>query len=61
MVKLKEDQVQALRDWGKKEEELSLKEDVVQVLKAAEKPLTQDEIIDRVQELRELREERGLN
>ena len=61
MVKLTEDQVQALRDWGKKEEELSLKEDIVQVLKAAEKPLTQDEIIDRVQEIRELREERGLN
>ena len=60
-MKLTEDQVQALRDWGKKEEELSLKEDIVQVLKAAEKPLTQDEIMDRVQEVREIREERGLN
>ena len=51
-MKMTEDQVQALRDWAKNEEELLLKEDITEVLKAAERPLTQDEIIERVKELR---------
>lgn len=54
-MKLKEGDVEALRNWAKNEEEILLKEDVIQVLKDAERPLTQDEIIGRVEELRAIR------
>ena len=47
------DQVQALKDWAANEQELSLKEDIVEVLKNADTPLTQGEILERVGELRE--------
>jgi hypothetical protein len=56
-MKLSKNDVQALRNWAKNEEKLSLEEDIVQVLKDAERPLMLDEIIDRVEALRELRKE----